>query len=228
MTGGHRKTQRAPRRRRDAQAQGFRLRMGPCSPQSLPSACKGHEALHQPLPSCSSMITSVLVCVCVQWPEDTKHHEVTISGRLGQGRKLKAEASRDHISVVSWSPFGTASLGKSSEAQKSGSQVQPRVHCYTQSGMSAIWLHQGLPGVWAGTPECWKKNREMKAGGYKVGQWQSRPSAPLQAGLSPASALLAALVCVPSASSRTSWSLVPLLERGKGFMIRTQSNEITH
>lgn len=69
-----------------------------------------------------------------------------MSEGLGQGRKFEAEVTHGPISVVSLSPLGTASSRKTSEAQKSGSQAQPRAHCCSSSAVSVVCLHQNLQG----------------------------------------------------------------------------------
>ena len=148
-----------------------------------------------------------------------------MSEGLGQGRKFEAEVTHGPISVVSLSPLGTASSRKTSEAQKSGSQAQPRAHCCSSSAVCGLPAPESTR-VQAGPPEGWESSRKMRAGGYRAGHWQGRCSAPLWAALCLTSTQL---VWVPSASSRTSWSLPACLpEWGACFMIRTQSSEIMH
>ena len=92
------------------------------------------------------MTAFLSVCVCAQWPGDTKHHEVKVSEGLGQGRKFKAEVSHGPVSVVSLSPLGTASSRETSEAEKSGSQVQPQAHCCSPSAVSVVCLSRTYKG----------------------------------------------------------------------------------
>lgn len=146
MTEGHRKNQRAPCYKEMQELCSW-LSTGTCSSKSFPSGKKRLEAQHQPLLSWTCAMTAFLsVCVCAQWPGDTKHHEVKMSEGLGQGRKFKAEVSHGPVSVVSLSPLGTASSRKTSEAQKSGSQVQPQAHCCSPSAVSVVCLRQNLQG----------------------------------------------------------------------------------
>ena len=123
------------------------LSTGTCSSKSFPSGEERLEAQHQPLLSWTREMTAFLsVCVCAQWPGDTKHHEVKVSEGLGQGRKFKAEVSHGPVSVVSLSPLGTASPRETSEAEKSGSQVQPLAHCCSPSAVSVVCLPRTYKG----------------------------------------------------------------------------------
>lgn len=126
MTEGHRKNQRAPCYKEMHELCSW-LGSGTCSSKSFPSGEERLEARHQPLLSWPCAMTAFLsVCVCAQWPGDTKHHEIKVREGLGQGKKFKAEVSHGPVSVVSLSPLGTASSRKTSEAQKSGNKYSHR------------------------------------------------------------------------------------------------------
>lgn len=184
------------------------------------------EARHQPLLSWPCTMTAFLsVCVCAQWPGDTKHHEVKVHEGLGQGRKFKAEVSHGPVSVVSLSPLGTASSRKTSEAQKSGNKYSHR----RTAVLPRLCLWSVCARTYKGPGRApWRLGEQQEDEGWKLQRW-SVAEQMLSSTMGSAVSNRTQLIWVPSASSRTNWSLPACLpEWGACFMIRAQSSEIMH